>query len=345
MKYFLLALITMVIINISCWADSNAAKVSPLNDIFIPLGENTVLARAFPTGKYPFIKETPRSYLILFQRGTDLTVGLIPKYDSRRSPTAYVDNNNLVIRSGVNTSIYSGYIPFEKDKRYDVIENTVSGYKARFTFGDFSTICELAKTSVIYISEADILREQQAAEQERIRRAEQYRKQEEEKQASIQAAAEEQARLQQERISEIERRRREKAAEEEKWRQERFQAEQLKLKQLESEVMTPDNITVAAYRASKPLRDIVFKAYAQLSDYYNYDFSDSDNSHYSIRLSTTDNESIGHGYIRKNEMRGAQLFHLLEDGKWHLMNVRVHLTGSWSDPSVFVLENFQPLAE
>ena len=152
-------------------ADSQTPKIAPLSDMYIPQGDYKQLAPARPLAEYPLIKETPRSYLILFKVGTNSTIGLIPKKDRLNNPTANIDGNTVVIRSLSNTAIYEGCTPYDMNKRYDVVGETETGYKARFSRGDYSTVCELAKTSVVYISEADLRLEQVAArriEQERI---------------------------------------------------------------------------------------------------------------------------------------------------------------------------------
>lgn len=165
MKFIINVFTIWIAITFTARADSPTPKVSPLTDIYIPLGANKVWAPAIPTATYPLIKVTPKSYLILFQRGTNITVGLIPKTDQRRSPTAIAYNGELVIRSGVSTTISQGYIPYDAGKRYDVVGETETSYSTRFLFGNYSTVCSLSKTSVVYISAAEIQQELEAAEQ------------------------------------------------------------------------------------------------------------------------------------------------------------------------------------
>lgn len=174
MKYITCFASVYVSICASCISQSITPQVSPVTNIYVPLGNNEVLARAYPTGKHPFITETPRSYLLLFNVGTNNTIGLLPKFDARRSPTAYVEGKILVVRSGVNISIYRGYVPYETKKRYAVANNTDSGFMVKYEYGDFSVLCELAKTSVFYFSEADIRAEHEAVERYREMRASQF---------------------------------------------------------------------------------------------------------------------------------------------------------------------------
>ena len=134
-------------------ADSILPEVSPLNDIRIPLGRIREPIRAVPTAEYPLIKVLPNSYLILCGAGTNRTVGLIPKENQIRASTADINGRSIQIRSTIITFIYDGYIPFDYNKRYEVVGETDAEYKVRFSHADFSKICELSKTSVVYFSE------------------------------------------------------------------------------------------------------------------------------------------------------------------------------------------------
>ena len=242
MKYLTYTACILIVICTSCIAQNFTPQVTPLTDIYIPLGSNEVLARAYPTGRYPFITETPRSYLLLFNVGTNKTIGLIPKFDARRSPTAYVEDKVLVVRPGVNTSIYRGYVPYEAKRKYEVVTNTDSGFMAKYEYGDFSIVCELAKTSVVYISEADMHAEYEAVERDRLLRAQQYQREQEAKiaadrayQQQIQEAAAERERIRQDRIQAEQ----DKAAQEERMRQ-------AELKQKEDEMRNMPIESVAA---------------------------------------------------------------------------------------------------
>jgi hypothetical protein len=69
----------------------------------------------------------------------------------------------------------------------------------------------------------------------------------------------------------------------------------------------------ATYEKEKPSR---FRVYAELSDYYNYEFGGAKNKMYSVKLSDERGENIA-GYVEKETDLGKQLFELLKDGKSH----------------------------
>ena len=155
--------VLILAVSLTSRAESLLPKVAPLSNIFIPLGEQKAIARAIPLAGYPFIKETANGYLILVRTGTNMTVGLLPKSDQLRNPTANIDGNRLVIRPRVNIPIYIGYIPFDAGVRYDVVSESEDNYNIRYSYGDYSTICVMSKTSVVYISAADLQKEQDEA--------------------------------------------------------------------------------------------------------------------------------------------------------------------------------------
>ena len=108
----------------------------------------------------------------------------------------------------------------------------------------------------------------------------------------------------------------------------------------------PSGMSVAAFRATRPTTPTVFLANAQLSDYFNYDFSDLsspgiENLLWSVRLETPEGQDIGHGYIPKNKDRGAALFSLLKDGKWHPIVARLKYLTNSEDSGVFVIIDYK----
>ncbi len=139
-------------------ADSFLPQVSPIEDIVIRIGEkDKVLARVTPGVAYPLVKETAQHYLILFRYGTNTTIGLLPVRDQIGNPVAYPAKPNdphLNVRTGIHAFVYQGSIPFDANERYDVVCETGDYYKVRFSIEDFSMVCELSKTSVVYFSEA-----------------------------------------------------------------------------------------------------------------------------------------------------------------------------------------------
>ena len=212
-QFIVSAIVMYICLGSSIWADSLTPKVMPISDVYIPQGEYKQLAPARPLTRYPLIKETQKNYIVLYRRGTNSIIGIIPKFDRLNNPTANFDGNMVVIRSLANTAIYEGSIPYEKNKRYDVVGESATGYMAKFTSGEYSSVCELAKTSVVYISEADLRREQEAAMRKEEERKIEAAKQAAEKLKREQEASAENLRREQESLAEQKRQEEERAVE------------------------------------------------------------------------------------------------------------------------------------
>lgn len=74
-------------------------------------------------------------------------------------------------------------------------------------------------------------------------------------------------------------------------------------------------VSIPAFRAQHALRKpSLFRVIAKLDDYYNYEFSDARETHYSISLKDDYSESIS-GYIPRSSPDGQKLFDTLKDGK------------------------------
>jgi hypothetical protein len=92
-------------------------------------------------------------------------------------------------------------------------------------------------------------------------------------------------------------------------------------------------ITLVAYRAALRAEPTVFRLIAELDDYYNYDFRDSKDTHYSILLYDYTGQKI-HGYIEKRSASGKTLFDFLSDGKPHKVIVKLLYPDAARDASV-----------
>lgn len=108
----------------------------------------------------------------------------------------------------------------------------------------------------------------------------------------------------------------------------------------------PTGTSVEAFHATRPTDCVVFEVRAHLSDYFNYEFSDSGNPrirdlYWSVDLRTPEGRDIGNGYIPKKG-RGADLFDLIKDGKWHAVIVRIRYPRNSEDSGIFHLDDFLP---
>ena len=127
------------------------------------------------------------------------------------------------------------------------------------------------------------------------------------------------------------------------------QAELERQEQLRIEMFKPSGLSVKEFHATRPQTPVVFKARAELDDYFNYDFStlynpDIEKIFWSIRLTADEGDRLGNGYILKAG-RGESLFTLLKDGKSHPVIVRVHYPSDSDDSSVFHLDDYKELQE
>ena len=75
------------------------------------------------------------------------------------------------------------------------------------------------------------------------------------------------------------------------------------------------------FKATRPTTPQKFRVIASLDDYYNYDYSDKRDTHWSIQLDAIDYTSITgysvlmlNGYVPKNSIDGMRLFELLKSG-------------------------------
>lgn len=125
-------------------------QVSPEKDMYVRIEETEAIAPAIPSAAYDLIKETARAYIILYQSGSYMAVGVVPKRDRNDKATATRQGSRIVINDGVDASVYRGVIPFEAGKRYDVVGETDTAYQVRFVYREYARVCELPKSDVVY---------------------------------------------------------------------------------------------------------------------------------------------------------------------------------------------------
>jgi hypothetical protein len=93
-------------------------------------------------------------------------------------------------------------------------------------------------------------------------------------------------------------------------------------------------MTVAAYKAQRPLEHYNMRMRAKLSDYYNFEFGNGQSKYYSIQLTgpDDDDERMPYGYIEKKSEPGKKLFEFLKDGEAHFVILKISfLPGSTGD--------------
>lgn len=96
-------------------------------------------------------------------------------------------------------------------------------------------------------------------------------------------------------------------------------------------------ISTEEFHATRPTTPVRFRASAQLTDYYNYEFRDAQDLFWSFALKDGGEKEIGHGYAKKNSTAGQDLFKKLKDGKTHLVVVDLQCPPNASDGRVFLI--------
>ena len=82
-------------------------------------------------------------------------------------------------------------------------------------------------------------------------------------------------------------------------------------------------MTFKAMNAQKPTFAQKFRVFAELGNYYNYEFRDSQYYFYSINLVESGGHDRLHGYIKKDSKDGARIYELLKDGESHPVIVKI----------------------
>lgn len=92
-------------------------------------------------------------------------------------------------------------------------------------------------------------------------------------------------------------------------------------------------MSLRAFRSKMVEEEVLFRVYAQLSTYYNYDFSHTEREYYSIKITTVDEEIPFPVYFDKRHPDAEYLFKILEDGKWHPITIKTKFTSEMESNS------------
>jgi len=83
-------------------------------------------------------------------------------------------------------------------------------------------------------------------------------------------------------------------------------------------------VSFAQFKAEKSTTGVKFYIWAELDDYFNYEFSGKDNQYYSIKISDSENKHTSlHAYLSKDDLRCNEAYDVLKDGKSHQMVVNL----------------------
>ncbi len=92
------------------------------------------------------------------------------------------------------------------------------------------------------------------------------------------------------------------------------------------------------FMAEKKTVPTSFRLIAKLDNYYNFDFSNDADTHYSIELKTRGRTTI-YGYVYKKSEEGKKLYELLKDGESHNVIVKIaFLPDARSSENVLIYE-------
>ena len=93
-------------------------------------------------------------------------------------------------------------------------------------------------------------------------------------------------------------------------------------------------VTVPAFKAQHTTKQpSIFRFEAKLDDYYNYEFADAKDTHYSIGLQDGANNQI-YAYVPKKSPDGQKLFDGLKDGKEHPVLIEIAYPANSGSSSV-----------
>ncbi|HEX4334335.1 MAG TPA: hypothetical protein VH062_00395 [Polyangiaceae bacterium] len=98
-------------------------------------------------------------------------------------------------------------------------------------------------------------------------------------------------------------------------------------------------ISLKVLRADQPRQPARFRLFAELSDYYNYDYRDAKPTHYSIHLTDDDRQEI-QGYMSRSAPDAVTLHDTLKDGKKHRVIVRLAYGSHASEAGVIEITRF-----
>lgn len=118
----------------------------------------------------------------------------------------------------------------------------------------------------------------------------------------------------------------------------------------------PDEMSTAEFIATKPTNPVAFTVIAQLDNFYNFEFGQSENTHWSVRLDLEEmvtsrrtgekvHKRFGWGYIEQGSTTGQEVFNLIKDGKPHKIIAVVSCTPIAKDGRHFRLLRFKVLKE
>lgn len=97
------------------------------------------------------------------------------------------------------------------------------------------------------------------------------------------------------------------------------------------------NVSPAAFRAIKSSSFVVeYDCECKIDDYYNYDFDDCEETHWSVRIHVKykDTSESFWGYIPITAKDGTRIYSILRDGKYHNLNLTLRYPKTKESPDI-----------
>ena len=88
-----------------------------------------------------------------------------------------------------------------------------------------------------------------------------------------------------------------------------------------------NQLPLKVFTATAPEKPVTLRVTAELSTYFNYQYRNLRETHWSFQLREPNSGEFIHGYAEKESAEGKRLFALLQDGKQHDITVSVYCTG------------------
>ena len=109
-----------------------------------------------------------------------------------------------------------------------------------------------------------------------------------------------------------------------------------------SEPLVKSNISPALFIADTRALPIVIDAEIKLQDYYNYDFENCKESHWSIYIRCDSCDSFS-GYIPKTSSDGKKMLELVKDGNYHKVLIKISHPRGTTQGDIVQIEKFEPI--
>lgn len=98
-------------------------------------------------------------------------------------------------------------------------------------------------------------------------------------------------------------------------------------------------VSLAAFQAQRSTKPHLFRVWAKLTSYYNFDYNDAAKTHESVDLRGKNRAHLT-GYIRRNSPTAAALLDVLKDGDSHGVIVELRYLPNSRDASGVEIERF-----